>query len=213
MCCYKDFKNFDRFNDLVQLVLHRAIGFIDSLPHNRRHTNAIQIADDQSLSTARVEDDAEDVDVTGVDPADIVLTLISGESGAGPSESDNLPLPVAELSDDVLISSSPSGERQSCSAAELACDNDHDSEDWSTEEKDRLFQFVAKVFLTNFPLYISWKHCIHTSLEDLSKQDASALNNYCELSVCICCPSNIPLVVGNKCPNENGNDCNLGWQI
>jgi len=167
-------------------VLFRSIGFIDSLPRNCHHTVAMQMSEDQSLSTARVEDDAEDVDVTGVDPAELVLTLISDENGAVPSEIDNLPLPVAELSDDGLISSSPWGERcQSSSAAELVCDNEHDSENWSIEEKDRLFQFVAKVFLTNFPLYISWKHCIHTSLEDLSKQDASALNNYCELSVCI----------------------------
>ena len=34
MCCYKDYKNFERFNNLVQLMLHRAVGFIESMPRD-----------------------------------------------------------------------------------------------------------------------------------------------------------------------------------
>jgi ubiquitin carboxyl-terminal hydrolase 34 len=183
MCCYKDFKNFERFNNLVQLVLHRAIGFIESLPRNRRRALAMQISADRSQTTVRVDDDAEDVDVTGVDPAEVTTTLISGENTVVASEIDHLPLPVARLSDDASASPPHQEEQPAFTARDLICDSDRDSENWSIEEKDRLFQFVAKVFLTNFPLYIALKHCIHTSLEDLSKHDASALNNYCELSV------------------------------
>ena len=35
----------------------------------------------------------------------------------------------------------------------------------------------------NFPLYMAYKHSVHSSLDELSQQEASALNNYCELSV------------------------------
>jgi ubiquitin carboxyl-terminal hydrolase 34 len=183
MCCYKDFKNFDRFNNLVQLVLHRAIGFIESLPRNRRRALTMQLSADRSLTTVRVDEDAEDVDVTGVDPAEVTPTLMSDESSAVASEMDRLPLPVAQLSDDASVSPTRQDEQAVFAVRDLICDNDREAENWSIEEKDRLFQFVAKVFLTNFPLYIALKHCIHTSLEDLSKHDASALNNYCELSV------------------------------
>ena len=58
-----------------------------------------------------------------------------------------------------------------------------DDEPWSLEEKDRLFQFVTKVFLMNLPMYMAYKHSVNTSLEELSQQEAAALNNYCELSV------------------------------
>jgi len=67
---------------------------------------------------------------------------------------------------------------------ECTADSDGgDTEEWSLDEKERLFQFIAKVFTPSFPLYFAYKHCIHSSLEDLSKQDACALNNYCELNV------------------------------
>jgi len=59
-------------------------------------------------------------------------------------------------------------------------------ETWNLDEKDQLFQFVSKVFQQNFPIYLAYKHCIHSSLEELSKQDAGALNNYCELNVSVC---------------------------
>ena len=58
-----------------------------------------------------------------------------------------------------------------------------EDEPWSLEEKDRLFQFVTKVFLMNLPMYMAYKHSVNTSLEELSQQEAAALNNYCELSV------------------------------
>ena len=34
----------------------------------------------------------------------------------------------------------------------------------------------------NFPLYSAFKLSLHTSLEELSQQEAGALNNYCELT-------------------------------
>jgi len=36
---------------------------------------------------------------------------------------------------------------------------------WTMEEKDKLLQFVTKVFLMNFPSYIAYKHVVHSSLE------------------------------------------------
>ena len=56
-------------------------------------------------------------------------------------------------------------------------------EPWSPEEKDRLFQFVTRLFLMNFPLYVAYKHAMPSSLEELSQQEVAALNNYCELAV------------------------------
>ena len=54
---------------------------------------------------------------------------------------------------------------------------------WTMEEKDSLFLFVTKVFLTNFPLYVAHKHSSHQSLDELSQQEANVLNNYCDIPV------------------------------
>ena len=208
MCCYKDYKNFERFNNLVQLVLHRAISFIESLPrdcqrssHNAR---SLTSADDTpSLGiklpmTPPTRDDDVDVDVMSVDATD-------GDSSAGGNaeckkahdndislpervdEHSSIPVPVAELTDDATVEQD---DEPHAGVSENTSNSDAgDTEQWSLEEKERLFQFVGKLFTPSFPLYFAYKHCIHSSLEDLSKQDACALNNYCELSV-----SNIDVV-------------------
>lgn len=74
-------------------------------------------------------------------------------------------------------------EKHKKSQAERDAEMEAELRSWTLEEKDRLFHFVTKIFLMNFPLYVAYKHSIHTSLEELSQQEASALNNYCELSV------------------------------
>jgi len=199
MCCYKDFKNFERFNNLIQLVLHRAISFIESLPRDcqtsSHNVRSLMSAEDMSSvgikmpMTPPTHDDDVDVDVMSVDAAD-------GEDGGDvnvakktPNDDDtisserahqstSIPVPVAELTDDVTP-----GEPHADTGESTANNDTGDTEEWSLEEKERLFQFIGKVFTPSFPLYFAYKHCIHSSLEDLSKQDACALNNYCELSV------------------------------
>ena len=165
-------------------MLHRAIGFIESLPRKHRRNVGLQSSSDRPLSAAHAEDDAEDVDITSVDSVETATEPLVKESTTQSSKTDSLPVHVAQMSDDASLSPPDPERLVSCSAGGAVSDSDAELERWSIEEKDRLFQFVAKVFLTNFPLYIALKHCIHTSLEDLSKHDASALNNYCELSVC-----------------------------
>lgn len=34
MCCFKDFKNFERFNNIIQIILTVAIRFIQTLPED-----------------------------------------------------------------------------------------------------------------------------------------------------------------------------------
>jgi len=194
MCCYKDYKNFERFNNLVQLVLHRAIGFIESLPRDCQtsghEAESLMPADDVGVKlpmTPPTRDDDVDVDVMSVDAADGDGTNVAkkipdddGSSAEQAYRSSNIPVPVAELTD----VEQGSGEPHAGTSKRASNDDGGDTaEEWSLDEKERLFQFTAKVFTPNFPLYFAYKHCVHSSLEDLSKQDACALNNYCELSV------------------------------
>lgn len=192
MCCYKDFKNFERLNNLVQLVLHRAIGFIESLPTDCQTSShsvgSLMSAAEDTASTGvklpmtpPTRDDDVDVDVTSVDAMD-------GDTGKKMPDDDalsegkayqSIPVHVAELTDDASAVDQGSDPQAGVSESSTGSDNG----EWSLEDKERLFQFIAKVFTPNFPLYAAYKHCMPSSLEDLSKQDACALNNYCELTV------------------------------
>ena len=44
-------------------------------------------------------------------------------------------------------------------------ETEDDSETWTIDEKERLLQFVTKVFLMNFPSYMAYKHVVHSTLE------------------------------------------------
>ena len=136
-----------------------------------------------------MRDDDVDIDVTSVDAADgdgggndVAKKAVPSDDNLSTEKSQpNIPVSVAELIDDTATPVDQSGR-----PVERGADNNvsGDAEEWSMDEKEKLFQFIAKVFTPSFPPYFAYKHCIHTSLEDLSKQDACALNNYCELSVC-----------------------------
>jgi ubiquitin carboxyl-terminal hydrolase 34 len=118
MCCYRDVNNFEKLNDLVQVILSKAIGFIKRLP-----------------------EDCEEEE--------------------NPQQPENHEKNEEESGSD--------GERQ--------------EEKWTLEEKERLFTFAGKVFTSSFPIYVAYKHTVHSSLDELSSQEAAALNNICELSV------------------------------
>ena len=186
MCCYNDYKNFDRFNNLVQLILARAINFIDTLPRDcRRATLRSNLRSSSHLDERardqedRKSDDADseerDVDVTSIEVEQKEI-----EKSNEPSE--HIPLDYESSVKSKETSADPQ-KSPDVQALEVVEDSPNETDVWTLEEKDRLFQFVSKMFLMNFPLYLAYKHRIHTSLEELSKQDANALNNYCELSV------------------------------
>lgn len=44
-------------------------------------------------------------------------------------------------------------------------EDDESTDSWTIEEKERLLQFVTKVFLMNFPSYMAYKHVVHSTLE------------------------------------------------
>ncbi|XP_064599572.1 ubiquitin carboxyl-terminal hydrolase 34-like [Liolophura sinensis] len=118
MCCYKDFKNFERFNNIVQVILSIAIRAIQTLPEDYELE---LVKESQKKELAEKE------------------KLSNGEKDKEKSHDDD--------GEDVI------GE-------------DEDEEFWLLEEKDRLLQFVTKVFLMNFPPYVAYKHIVHSSLED-----------------------------------------------
>jgi len=185
MCCYKDYKNFERLNNLVQLVLHRAIGFIESLPRDCQtssHNEGSVVSADEAVCVGAVlpmtRDDDVDVDVMSVNTDGTDLKKMPEDE----ISLQSIPVSVAELTDEA--SAADHSREPHTEASESTGDNESgNAEDWSLDEKEKLFQFIGKVFTPSFPLYFAYKHCIHSSLEDLSKQDACALNNYCELSV------------------------------
>ena len=256
MCCFKDFKNFERMNNLIQVVLHRAIKLIAGLVPKDQESPAKSGSKQQGSKTSINSEGNESVDAKKDEASE----------GGGKSEKPDLPrrdktkkergdsdkkdqenLKQRKPSKDESEKSQKETERvcdktggeennvtkqsrilkcddeqnpeskdtveivklpkDTSSPHEHSQDSSHEgkyksdqsqlskktrrktleeeeeAEEWSLEQKDCLFHIVTKVFMLNLPLYLAYKHCVHATLEELSQQEASALNNYCELAV------------------------------
>lgn len=195
MCCYKEFKNFERFNNLVQLIVHRAIRLIETLPRDCKRRGSEDggsgVPEDQTKDSAddKKSDDLDsekELDVTGIEVDQKEDIKQAGDAVIGEVETGVTT--TADLKGDSDAKSKGGGEGKENKPVDADRlwnpeEQGEEEEMWTLEEKDRLFNFVSKVFLMNFPLYMAYKHCVHASLEELSKQDTNALNNYCELTV------------------------------
>ena len=213
MCCYKDYKNFEKFNNVIQVILHRAIKLVQSLPKQQWREKEKQDAEkksdqsaddkvaekvpeetkgDESQKMEGVSEPAttEDGKIQSGDEKDSVEKVVETDPKDDEMKSDGSQKSETEGSGSVEQGDPSKDEEKTAIDAkepikEKSKEEEVDEEDcsWTLEDRDCLFMFVSKVFLMNFPLYIAYKHCIHSSLEELSQQEASALNNYCELSV------------------------------
>ncbi|XP_055381002.1 ubiquitin carboxyl-terminal hydrolase puf [Condylostylus longicornis] len=54
-------------------------------------------------------------------------------------------------------------------------------EKWILPEVEKLLVLVSKTFLLNFPLYIAYKHGVHSRLDEISTEEAQNLSTFCDL--------------------------------
>lgn len=57
-----------------------------------------------------------------------------------------------------------------------------DLEAWSPEDQEKLLHFTSKAFLLNFPLYVAFKHSVHSKLEEVSQSEVTALSSVCDMN-------------------------------
>jgi hypothetical protein len=53
---------------------------------------------------------------------------------------------------------------------------------WDIEDKEKLMNFVSKVFQSNFPTYVAYKQHIQMKTEEVSHQEVQGLGQFCEIS-------------------------------
>lgn len=126
MCCYREIKNYERFNLIVQSMI--------------------------CLTVTQLKG---------------IAVLI-----------ENRPAPVNKNNNNAS-SSSASASNGSTDNHTGKCDGDKtvdeiklDPKSWSLPEVEKLLILISKAFLLNFPLYIAYKHGVHSRLDDISAQEA-----------------------------------------
>lgn len=189
MCLYRDNKNYDRFNLVVQSLICLTVQHLKHIDHlidnyKRLTASAAQVvaqaqqqqqqqqrdeADGQSEASkdaattsaaAAGQEEAKKEEPAGIDEA-------QGAQGDGPAKKQHIP--VGPSTPPPLPPAPHKPHLQ------------YTEEPWILPEVEKLLVLVSKVFLLNFPLYIAHKHGMHSRLDDLQAEEAHHLALICDL--------------------------------
>jgi ubiquitin carboxyl-terminal hydrolase 34 len=159
MCCYRDLKNFDRFNYVIRSLIFLIVVKLKDIK--------TLIANTLKLETKIVEANSpknNDSSPT-IETNDKVVTE-AADSKKESVKTDNQNVEKKSKSDDGKDSESKT---------------DKVEDIWILPDIEKALVFVSKVFLLNFPLYVAHKHGIHGRIDEITPQDLQALSMFCDI--------------------------------
>lgn len=151
MCCYRDPKNFERFNLVVQALVYFTVYQLKNIRgllerEEKRCAAAAAAAAALATAAAVPGKDGED---GGKDEATEV---------APPVVEEQLPAPRKDAGGSPVL--------EDC---------------WTLLDMEKLLLLSSKAFLLNFPLYVAYKHGVHARMDEISPQEAQSLSIFCDL--------------------------------
>lgn len=204
MCCYRDLKNFDRFNFVIHSLIYLVVSKLKNINQLIQNTNNL----DEKLLKASAELIAasnnndnkpkESANEENKANSDEKPTTVDDKSENVESKEENSKNEESKEKEEMLDDSEKKSEKPS--AGELSesseaqqpsqsCENptkqskeEFQEEIWILSELEKLLIFVSKIFLLNFPLYIAYKHGVHGSrVDDITPQEAQTLSMFCDI--------------------------------
>lgn len=147
MCCYRDTKNFERFNIIIQSIIYLVIFKLRNIQYileiHQKNSTANTVGNNSNNTTNNNNNSNSD---------NIILNVVNNEKF-------NKTETVEKTDDENIVQP-----------------NDGDN-NWTLSEIEKLLILISKVFLLNFPLYIAYKHIVHSRLDEISGQEAQVF--YC----------------------------------
>lgn len=177
LCCFKEYKHLEVFNQLVYALINLVIAQISSLrdrlctfhglPHKEPETEWDQ--GDPALSLPRPSSPGEDEPVN-------VERDSAEEDEPNSSQDKSRDGGQEQQTSEAQTEASGAGESGGTLKAEAEGDgagegntDDNNTQDlfsaWSTEEREKLLLCAAKIFQIQFPLYTAYKHNTHPTIE------------------------------------------------
>uniref|UniRef100_A0A1B0CAV9 ubiquitinyl hydrolase 1 n=2 Tax=Lutzomyia longipalpis TaxID=7200 RepID=A0A1B0CAV9_LUTLO len=145
MCCYRDVKNFERFNLIVQSIICLTISQLKNIK---------AILEESQTNNNNPEGEASGTEEKEPKEPKVVVAAEEEPKPASPAPQQQNPAKPKEATN---------------------------SSTWSLPELERVLIVISKAFLLNFPLYVAYKHGVHSRLDDISAQDANNLSIFCDL--------------------------------
>jgi ubiquitin carboxyl-terminal hydrolase 34 len=174
MCGYRDIKNFDRFNLIVQSIICLTVTKLKKIK---------ELLDDLAVSTKIVNDSIAATASNCEKPAENLVKDESTNSKDG-NEDESKKEPVEKVVakvENVEPSVITTTEPKPTPPVPVKLNDDETYDKWALPEIEKLLIFISKVFLLNFPLYVAYKHGVHARLDEISPQEAQSLSLFCDL--------------------------------
>ncbi|KAH8417407.1 hypothetical protein KR222_010565 [Zaprionus bogoriensis] len=197
MCLYRDNKNYDRFNLVVQSLICLTVQHLKHIDHliesyKRLTASAAQVvaqAQRKPINEKIEKEQPNDNDNDGENKQK-VATGSTPFSPTSSRASDENKSNLAEAGGDEEKRASgdgPGPPKKQPTTPPLTPPTSskthpqYTEEPWILPEVEKLLVLVSKVFLLNFPLYIAHKHGMHSRLDDLQAEEAHHLALICDL--------------------------------
>uniref|UniRef100_A0A182MX29 ubiquitinyl hydrolase 1 n=1 Tax=Anopheles culicifacies TaxID=139723 RepID=A0A182MX29_9DIPT len=171
MCCYREIKNFDRFNLVVQGIICFTVYQLKNI-RKLLAQNLLQASSSASAGQ------------TGPNAAEATAS----EKNAAPSTDrvedtkDANEKAANEKKEHTKVEDGKNADKQQQQQQMTVASNQPAMDDaWTLLDVEKLLILVSKMFLLNFPLYVAYKHSVHTRLEEISPQEVQSLSVFCDL--------------------------------
>lgn len=157
-CCFRDSRNFERFNWAIQIFI---IVVIEILKHYPDEESRVSVGDDNSKKNNK--------DSSGV------VKDKDHQTSSTTSEELEVKVDTNDDEDDGEVVEKPQ-------AGDIADTTIKTKAVWQVEDKDKLIHFVSKVFLNSFPTYVAYKQHMQVKNDEITPQEIQALSQYCEIN-------------------------------
>nr|NP_651275.1 puffyeye, isoform D [Drosophila melanogaster]Q9VC56.2 RecName: Full=Ubiquitin carboxyl-terminal hydrolase puf; AltName: Full=Protein puffyeye [Drosophila melanogaster]AAF56319.2 puffyeye, isoform D [Drosophila melanogaster] len=182
MCLYRDTKNYDRFNLVVQSLICLTVQHLKHIDHlidnyKRLTASAAQVVAqaqqqrEQQRDEASAQAEAKESSAPAEEPKKEEPSGSAGEEAQGSGDGPAKKPPVGPCTPPPPQTANPQHKSHL----------QYTEEPWILPEVEKLLVLVSKVFLLNFPLYIAHKHGMHSRLDDLQAEEAHHLALICDL--------------------------------
>lgn len=165
-CCFRDVKNFERFNWALQVLILVAVEILKNIPHlsltpnnaTVTQTSTTSIASSSPASSAGANVSGGGTGGENASSADERME-VDVESTASETKEENVP-------EEKSTSESSENKVNEKEKAATNKENENNSSSsappttrplWDVEDKDKLLHFVSKLFLNSFPTYVAYK--------------------------------------------------------
>lgn len=156
MCCYRDLKNFDRFNFVIRSLIFLIVVKLKDIKTLIVNTAKIKLKNAENAKSGESSSAGESNDKIADAETDSQKTAYNNQNDEKKSKSDD---------------------------GKEVLNKDETKEDdlWTLPDIEKALIFISKVFLLNFPLYVAHKHGIHGRIDEITPQDLQALSMFCDI--------------------------------